>query len=159
MAGGAGDCARRTVRRDGRLRRNESNYYTYAATGDPVNTNQIVHYTQIAWANTTLVGCGIAHCATGSPFGAGSPEWDFAVCQYSPAGNVLGQFPYTTSAQSGGTLDIDGDGKYDPFTDGLLVLRYLMGLRGTALVSGAVAQGATRSTAEQIETYLQSLTP
>ena len=56
-------------------------------------------------------------------------------------------------------LDVDGDGKPDALTDGLLLLRYLFGLRGAALIAGAVGSGATRTTADQIEAYLQTLMP
>ena len=40
-----------------------------------------------------------------------------------------------------GTFDIDGNGVAQPLTDGLLLLRYLFGLRGEALVNGAVGVG------------------
>jgi DNA-binding beta-propeller fold protein YncE len=56
-----------------------------------------------------------------------------------------------------GALDIDNDGKADALTDGLLILRYLHGLRGAALTVGAVAPGATRNTAATIEPYIQLL--
>jgi len=56
-------------------------------------------------------------------------------------------------------LDVDGDGRADALTDGLLILRYLFGLRGDALLPNAVAPGATRTTPEQIESWLQSLRP
>jgi serine protease AprX len=56
-------------------------------------------------------------------------------------------------------LDIDGDGSYRFATDGLLVLRYLLGLRGTLLVTAAVANGAPRSSAPDIEAYIQLLMP
>ena len=55
-----------------------------------------------------------------------------------------------------GQLDIDGNGDSDALTDGLLLIRYLFGLRGASLVTGAIGAGATRTTA-QIETYIQSL--
>jgi hypothetical protein len=55
-------------------------------------------------------------------------------------------------------LDIDGDGAHDALTDGLLIVRFLRGLRGSALVDGAVAAGATRTPA-QIEKLLQVLAP
>jgi hypothetical protein len=54
-------------------------------------------------------------------------------------------------------LDIDGDGNADALTDGLLVIRYLFGLRGAALIQQAVATGATRTTAADIEAYIASL--
>lgn len=46
------------------------------------------HYTQVVWAKTTEVGCGIAMCDQGS-----DKERIF-VCRYSPAGNIVGQKPY-----------------------------------------------------------------
>jgi hypothetical protein len=55
-------------------------------------------------------------------------------------------------------LDIDGDEEVLALTDGLLILRYLFGLSGTSLVSGAVdLVDCTRCTAEPIETHLDSL--
>ena len=56
-------------------------------------------------------------------------------------------------------LDVDGDGKSDALTDGLMLIRYLFGLRGQSLIAGAIAAGATRTTAAQIEQYIQSLLP
>ncbi|MBK7470581.1 MAG: S8 family serine peptidase [Betaproteobacteria bacterium] len=58
----------------------------------------------------------------------------------------------------GAALDIDGNGELDALTDGLLVLRYMFGMRDAALVAGAVAPGAPRTTAE-IEATLHSLMP
>lgn len=57
------------------------------------------------------------------------------------------------------TLDIDGDGNVDALTDGLLIVRYLLGVRGDALLAGAVAVGATRTTVIAIEAVLAGLTP
>ena len=56
-------------------------------------------------------------------------------------------------------LDIDGNGTPDALTDGLLVLRYLFSIRGAALIAGAVAAGATRQTAADIEAYILTLMP
>ena len=56
-------------------------------------------------------------------------------------------------------LDVDGDGNADAPTDGLLIIRYLFGLRGDALIAGALAPTATRTTAPAIESYLANLTP
>ena len=52
--------------------------------------------------------------------------------------------------------DIDGNGRYDALTDGLLIVRYLFGLRNAALTASAVGTGATRTAAE-IEARLASL--
>ena len=51
-------------------------------------------------------------------------------------------------------LDIDGNGTVDALTDGLLFIRYAFGLRGSALIAGAVGSCASRSSAADIETYL-----
>ncbi len=53
--------------------------------------------------------------------------------------------------------DIDGNDKVDALTDGLLVIRYLFGIRGDALVADSVEEDCTRCTVPEIETYLQGL--
>jgi uncharacterized protein YkwD len=49
------------------------------------------HYTQVVWKATTRVGCGVAdgvlRGSDGNPL-----VTKFVACNYSPAGNVLGQF-------------------------------------------------------------------
>lgn len=48
------------------------------------------------------------------------------------------------------TLDIDGSttaGKYDALTDGLLIIRYMLGRTGASLTDGAVGATATRNAA------------
>ena len=56
-------------------------------------------------------------------------------------------------------LDIDANGNTSALTDGLMILRYMFGLRGAGLISGAMGSGATRTSAPQIEAYLQSVMP
>ncbi len=60
----------------------KANYVYQAFTAAQMN---VAHYTQIVWKNTTQIGCGVAICLNGSEI------W---VCDYSPAGNFIGQFPY-----------------------------------------------------------------
>ena len=55
-------------------------------------------------------------------------------------------------------LDIDGNGQTDALSDGMLIIRYLFGIRGASLTQGTLAAGATRNGA-QIEAYLQSMIP
>jgi hypothetical protein len=58
----------------------------------------------------------------------------------------------------GGTnIDADGDGVFGALTDGLLILRYGFGLRGAALITGAVSASCSRCTAPEIETFLDSV--
>jgi hypothetical protein len=52
------------------------------------------------------------------------------------------------------TLDVDGDGRVRPLTDGLLALRYLFGLSGAALTAQAVDESATRSDPIAVAAYL-----
>ena len=62
-------------------------------------------------------------------------------------------------ATLGDIADIDGNGDIDALTDGLLTLRYLLGLDGDTLINGVVAAVATRKTAEEIEAFLETLMP
>jgi pathogenesis-related protein 1 len=53
------------------------------------------HYTQVVWADSLHLGCGMADCTTGSPFDAsGQGSWQLWVCNYDPPGNWVGQSPY-----------------------------------------------------------------
>jgi len=52
-------------------------------------------------------------------------------------------------------LDVDANGQVDATTDGVLTLRYMLGLRGSALTAGALGACATRD-AVAIETYLST---
>ncbi|MGB1403874.1 MAG: glycoside hydrolase family 3 N-terminal domain-containing protein, partial [Porticoccaceae bacterium] len=55
--------------------------------------------------------------------------------------------------------DIDGNGENDALTDGLLVLRYLFGLRNDALTAEAIGVGATRTDPNDIGAYIESYYP
>ena len=55
-------------------------------------------------------------------------------------------------------VDVDGDGVFDALTDGVLVIRYLFGLRGEALIQGLISTRAVRTTSAQIEQYMAALT-
>jgi hypothetical protein len=45
----------------------------------------------------------------------------------------------------------------DAATDGVLITRYMLGLRGDALIAGVLGSGATRNTAKLVTDYLQTL--
>lgn len=53
-------------------------------------------------------------------------------------------------------VDVDGNGQADAYTDGVMIIRYLSGMRGGALTTNALGNGATRN-AQQIEAYIASL--
>lgn len=42
------------------------------------------------------------------------------------------------------SLDVDGNGAVDPKTEGLVILRAMFGLSGTAVTGGAVTPGVPR---------------
>ena len=51
-------------------------------------------------------------------------------------------------------MDIDDDGTTQALSDGLLLIRYLFGFRGDSLVEGATDQGANRTSAADVQAYL-----
>ncbi|MEO7279901.1 MAG: PA domain-containing protein [Casimicrobium sp.] len=56
-------------------------------------------------------------------------------------------------------LDVDGNGKVDALTDGLMILRTLLGLSGTAVTQSALGVGAKRTVPADISAYIQSIKP
>jgi hypothetical protein len=78
---------------------------------------------------------------------------------------ALGANPGRTTAQieshlaqlkSSGKLDVDGDGEVNAMTDGLLILRAMLGLSGDALVAGARnASHPNVRDAKQILTWIE----
>jgi alpha-tubulin suppressor-like RCC1 family protein len=65
----------------------------------------------------------------------------------------------TDSNVTSAVLDIDANGSVDALTDGLMVLRYLFGLRGQSLIDGVISEDAMRNNASDIETYIETLLP
>lgn len=84
---------------------NEKKDYTY-------NTNtcaagaQCGHYTQMAWAASTFVGCAVQICPTmsGITWCAQYGGCMFLVCNYGPGGNFNGAKPYALGSGSAATL-------------------------------------------------------
>ena len=56
-----------------------------------------------------------------------------------------------------GSIDIDGNENYDALTDGLLLLRGMFGLDGSALVTGTIASDAVYSNSVDIESRIATL--
>ncbi len=55
-------------------------------------------------------------------------------------------------------LDVDGNSQVDALTDGLLILRHMLGLTGAALTTNALGPNSTRN-AGTIQTYINGLLP
>ena len=55
------------------------------------------------------------------------------------------------------SLDIDGNGDISALTDGLLILRNLFGLEGGTLISDVIGDQSTRSSADAITDYINSI--
>lgn len=72
---------------------NEIKFYSYdsnaCAAGEVCG-----HYTQVAWAKSYALGCGISYCPQISSIANGH----YIVCNYGPAGNYVGEKPYQTGA-------------------------------------------------------------
>ena len=58
----------------------------------------------------------------------------------------------------GDTLDVDNDSNIDALTDGLIILRYLFGLRDDVLITGVLSPNAIRTSPTEIQNYLEVLT-
>ena len=57
----------------------------------------------------------------------------------------------------GFSVDIDNNGDVDALTDGLIILRYLFGLRGDVLVAGVVSSTGQRADIVDLESHLLGL--
>lgn len=53
-----------------------------------MNSDGCGHYTQIVWRKSLELGCGVATCKNGQA------TEDIWICNYAPAGNIIGQAPY-----------------------------------------------------------------
>ena len=69
--------------------------------------------------------------------------------------SALGEFLAGTIPS--GSIDLDGNGEYDALTDGLLLLRGMFGLDGSALVTGTIAPDATYTDSVDIQSRIATL--
>ena len=80
----------------------------------------------------------------GGPFFAGTSR----STSYSA---TPGFWPTIKGVLPGCILDLDGNGSIDALTDGLMLIRVLFGLTGTAVTNGAIGSNATRTTFADIQ--------
>ncbi|KAI3391363.1 hypothetical protein diail_7472 [Diaporthe ilicicola] len=78
--------------------------------GDPGFSEATGHFTQLAWKNTTAVGCGGRLC--------GTRGW-YLVCEYWPRGNIIGQFAEQVGRQVSGAEDGGSGGDGAPGENGM----------------------------------------
>ncbi|KAJ0963344.1 hypothetical protein J5N97_028466 [Dioscorea zingiberensis] len=62
----------------------EKQYYDYASNTCAAG-KVCGHYTQVVWKSSTSIGCAGVKCNNGAIF---------IICNYKPAGNIIGQRPY-----------------------------------------------------------------
>lgn len=67
--------------------------YDYA-TNSCTPGKQCGHYTQVVWRDTQRVGCALQQCPTFTNLPEVFNNGYLLVCNYSPAGNFIGQLPY-----------------------------------------------------------------
>ena len=90
--------------------------------------------------NSTVIGTGVSYPASGSSFAMGSNN----TILYAQWSNPC-------------TLDLDGNNQVDAMTDGLMLLRAMFGLTGTAVTGGAIGGGTpSRPTWDKIQPYLNA---
>lgn len=72
--------------------------------------------------------------------------------------NAIAAYVATRSVGADPVLDVNGDGRVDATTDGLLAFRHLLGLTGPALVAG-VPLGSKLPNATEVRRYLRTKSP
>ncbi|GFN97511.1 peptidase inhibitor 16 [Plakobranchus ocellatus] len=68
---------------------NEVKYYSYKSKGC---SHVCGHYTQVVWASSRALGCGVKYCPKFKSFRPGSGY--HVACHYGPGGNYVGERPY-----------------------------------------------------------------
>ncbi len=79
--------------------------------------------------------------------------------QISLEGATVNQGGTDPALQPSLAFDVDGNNQFDALSDGLLLLRYFFGFRGESLINGLIGQGATRTTASEIEAHIEQFMP
>jgi hypothetical protein len=69
----------------------------------------------------------------------------------------LGSYENTFFVGVANSIDLDGNQEYDALTDGLLLLRGMFGLDGSALVTGTIASNAVYTESVDIESRIKIL--
>lgn len=105
---------------------------------------------------SSVVNNGIGDMASTSYKLSSSVGDAVATARITSAGFVLnsGFWHGVIGVTQGCVLDIDGNQTISATSDGLMLLRAMLGLTGTAVTTGATVAGAPRSSWEQIAPYV-----
>jgi hypothetical protein len=113
----------------------------------------IVHIGQNAFLGNPLTG--VTYCRSdNSDWGFGEVEG--ITPQLDDSCNISDE---VNESVNYATFDIDQSGSVDALSDGLILLRYFFRLRGESLISGVISPNANRTSAADIEAYIESHMP
>ncbi|PQE18077.1 effector 14 protein [Rutstroemia sp. NJR-2017a BVV2] len=63
----------------------------YGVSSPSEAVGDFLHFTQMVWVKSDTVGCAVIRCGTDNTIFSGMYLW-YSICNYYPAGNVLGSF-------------------------------------------------------------------
>jgi len=125
-------------------------------TVTPVTCNDTFG-TRTPAGNDSPLGSGMAAQSYSQNITGLIPATTYYVCAIAQNSDGPGFGNVLTMPTPYAVLDIDQNRSVDTNTDSLLITRYLLGLRGNALINGAIGANAQRMNAQAIELYIQSL--
>jgi len=120
----------------------EHSQYTYATKAC---SGMCGHYTQMAWASSVRLGCGVKRCTSGAQ-GISWGQATIVVCNYAPGGNFNGNHPYQTGTCPTGLLD-----------SGSTTINFDMTVPASAATAAQVNSGAASFTPDAFVTDLQQV--
>ena len=133
----------------------EGAVYIYNITATDVDAGDSLAITgNPPWLTLTDHGDGTA-TLTGTPTSneVGDHAVELTVTDSQDATDVQ-SFTITVTASNSFCLDMDANGQEQPLGDGILIIRYMAGFTGQALIAGAVDPAGSRTDAEDIKNYL-----
>lgn len=125
-------------------------------TVNPVNCNDTFG-TRTPPGNDSALGSGMSAQNYSQNISGLIAATTYYVCAIAQNSDGLGFGNVLTMPTPYPVLDIDQNRIVDSNTDSLLITRYLLGLRGNALIAGALGANAQRTNPQAIELYIQSL--
>lgn len=105
---------------------------------------------------STSLATGWFGASPGAMRGPGNTLYAYGACQAAGGAfsSCIARISLAPTSGKRCSADIDGNGTVNATSDGLLLVRSLLGLSGSAVTAGAVAPGAPRSTWSTVRDYL-----